>query len=212
MSLYRNYFKRPLDLIISFFAIIFLLPIFLLLGILIKVESKGPIFFTQTRVGKNKKIFKIWKFRSMLTFEESVHPDGSEIPNYDRITKVGSFLRKYSLDELPQLINIFLGDMSIIGPRPTLEYQVKKYNSFQEMRLQVRPGLTGLAQVNGRNNLTWNEKINYDVQYVKTLTFILDIKIFFKTFSVILNSNDNKFTKHDELSKHSGSVQDDIKK
>lgn len=208
--MYKKYIKRLLDVIISLLAIFILSPIILIICIAIKLESKGPALFTQTRVGKNSKIFKIFKFRSMLTFEESYYEDGTPISNYDRITKVGKVLRKTSLDELPQLFNIFKGDMSLIGPRPTLEYQVEKYDNYQMKRLFVLPGLTGNAQVNGRNNLSWNEKIRYDVEYVENLTFILDLKIFFKTFSVLIKPNDNKFIKHDEISKHDSDVEKDV--
>lgn len=210
--MYNNYFKRPLDVFLSLFSLIVLSPIFLIIILFIKIDTNGPAFFRQTRVGKDKKIFKIWKFRSMLTFEDSFYSDGTEISNYDRITKVGKFLRNSSLDELPQLINILVGDMSTIGPRPTLEYQVEKYDAHQIKRLDVRPGLTGWAQVNGRNTLTWEEKINYDVEYVENLTLLNDIKIFLKTFNVLLKSEDNKFTKHDELSKHDGAVEEDVNK
>lgn len=209
--MYRK-IKRPLDLLISLISLLVLSPLFILIILSIKLDTKGPAFFRQTRVGRNNKTFKIWKFRSMLTFEESYYDDGTEIPNYDRVTRIGSLLRKTSLDELPQLVNVIVGDMSLIGPRPTLEYQVEKYDEFQAKRLNVRPGLTGLAQVNGRNTLSWEEKINYDVKYVENLTLKNDIIIFFKTFKVLFRSDDNKFIKHDRLSEHSGSVEEDVNK
>lgn len=209
--MYRNYFKRFIDFAASGIGLILLSPIFLIVTILIKIDSKGPALFTQKRVGKEGKEFKIFKFRTMLTFEESFYPDGSPIENYDRITKVGNILRKASIDELPQLINILIGDMSIVGPRPTLSYQVEKYDSNQKRRLDVRPGLTGLAQVNGRNSLSWEQKIQFDLDYVNNITFIKDISIILKTFIVVLKSEKIEFVAHDEISKHSGDVREDVK-
>lgn len=208
--MYKFFLKRIFDFFFSLLSLIVLSPLFFLIFLAIKIDSKGPIFFNQTRVGKDGNLFKVFKFRSMLTFEESFYDDGTPISNYDRITKVGDFLRKTSLDELPQLANILIGDMSLIGPRPTLEYQVEKYNDYQKKRLLVRPGLTGWAQINGRNNLSWEEKINYDVEYVKNVGFLFDLKIFIKTFRVLLKSDDNGFKKPDKLSQHEGSVNDDV--
>jgi len=210
VNFYSVFLKRFLDIFISLSAIIILSPLFIIIILSIKIDSTGPVFFRQTRVGRKGDKFKIWKFRSMLIFEESFYSDGTEISNYNRITKVGNFLRKTSLDELPQLINILVGDMSLIGPRPTLEYQVERYNNFQLKRLEVRPGLTGLAQINGRNSLTWKEKIDYDVSYVENLSLILDLKIFLKTFVVLLRQEDNKFISPDELSAHKGTVEEDV--
>lgn len=210
--MYNTIIKRVLDLLISIVSIIVLSPIFLIIMMAIKLESKGPVFFSQSRVGKDGIKFKVHKFRSMLTFEESFYSDGTPIENYDRITKVGNLLRKSSLDELPQIFNILKGEMSLVGPRPTLEYQVEKYNEFQKKRLLVRPGLTGWAQVNGRNSLSWEEKIKFDVEYVEYLSLKLDLTIIFKTFGVLFKANDNSFTKPDELSKHDGKVEDDVNK
>ena len=147
----------------------------------------------------------------MLTFEDSFYEDGTPMENYERITKIGNILRKTSLDELPQLINVLIGDMSIVGPRPTLLYQVEKYDSNQMMRLKVRPGLTGLAQINGRNNLTWEEKIKYDLVYLEQISFLTDLKIIIKTIPVVLKCEKVEFTSPDEISKHSGELIDDIK-
>ena len=149
--MYRKYFKRFIDLTVSGISLILLFPIFIIVIISIKVDSNGPALFTQKRVGKEGKEFKIFKFRTMLTFEDSFYPDGSPIENYDRITKVGNILRKTSIDELPQLINIFIGDMSIVGPRPTLSYQVEKYDDNQARRLKVKPGLTDKVRILGVN-------------------------------------------------------------
>jgi len=210
--MYRKHLKRFIDVTASGISLILLSPIFLIFIVLIKIDSKGPALFTQKRVGKEGKEFKIYKFRTMLTFEDSFYPDGSPIENYDRITKVGNILRKTSIDELPQLINIFIGDMSIVGPRPTLSYQVEKYDDNQARRLKVKPGLTGLAQVNGRNSLSWEQKIQYDIDYVENITFLSDLKIILKTFVVVFKSEKIDFIAHDEISKHGGDVRDDVSK
>lgn len=208
--MYRKYFKRLVDILGSLFTLSLLSPLFVLIAVAIKINSKGPVFFTQKRVGLNKREFKIFKFRTMLTLENSYYKDGSPIENYDRITSVGRILRKTSLDEIPQIINILIGEMSIIGPRPTLLYQVEKYNSNQMKRLEVKPGLTGLAQVNGRNSLSWEEKINYDLKYVNNISFIGDTIIVLKTILVLFKSDTVEFKAHDEISKHAGDVRDDI--
>lgn len=210
--MYEKFFKRLIDIVVSGLGIIILFPFFVIVACLIKIDSKGPVFFTQKRVGRYKRDFKIYKFRTMLTFEDSFYPDGSPIQNYDRITKVGNILRKTSIDELPQLINIFIGDMSIVGPRPTLSYQVERYDSNQVRRLNVRPGLTGLAQINGRNSLSWEQKIQYDLDYIDNITFLNDIKIILKTFVVVFKIEKVDFVVHDEISEHLGDVRDDVSK
>ncbi|HHX70950.1 MAG TPA: sugar transferase [Gallicola sp.] len=208
--MYKKYFKRFIDVTVSGLSLILLFPIFLIIAVLIKIDSRGPILFTQKRVGEKGRVFRIFKFRTMLTFEDSFYPDGSPIENYDRITKIGKILRKTSIDELPQLINIFIGDMSIVGPRPTLLYQVEKYDEYQARRLDVKPGLTGLAQVNGRNSLSWEQKIQYDIDYVNNITFLNDLKIILKTFVVVFKSKEIEFVSHDEISKHAGDVREDV--
>src|SRR5690554_6223876 len=208
--MYKKLLKRPFDLIFSLVMLILLFPLFIVISIIIQIDSRGPIFFTQTSVGKNEKKFNILKFRTMKTIKDSYYKDGTEMNHEDRVTRVGRILRKISFDELPQLINILLGTMSIIGPRPTLPYQVVKYNDYQKQRLLVRPGVTGLAQVNGRNNLTWNEKIDFDIKYINKLTLFNDIKIFLKTFLVVLKKDNVKFKKHDDISQHEGSTIKDI--
>ncbi|WP_391207670.1 sugar transferase [Psychrobacillus sp. L4] len=208
--IYKKYLKRVMDIICSGLALLILSPIFLIIALTIRLDTRGPVIFTQKRVGKDKEPFNIYKFRTMLTFEDSFYEDGTPIENYDRKTKVGNFLRKTSLDELPQLINIFIGDMSIVGPRPTLLYQVEKYNSTQARRLEVRPGLTGHAQVSGRNSLSWDEKIQCDLDYVNRITFLRDFKIILKTILVVLKTEKVEFTKPDEISKHSGDIRKDI--
>lgn len=208
--MYKKYFKRFIDVTVSGLSLILLFPIFLIIVVLIKIDSRGPILFTQKRVGEKGRLFRIFKLRTMLTFEDSFYPDGSPIENYDRITKIGKILRKTSIDELPQLINIFIGDMSIVGPRPTLLYQVEKYDEYQARRLDVKPGLTGLAQVNGRNSLSWEQKIQYDIDYLNNITFLNDLKIILKTFVVVFKSREIEFVSHDEISKHAGDVREDV--
>lgn len=180
-------FKRCLDIIFSFLAIVILSPLLLLLSLLVKCTSKGPVLFKQTRVGKRKKNFKIWKFRSMRT-EAPQYAATRDLEDPDvYITKFGRFIRKTSLDELPQLFNILSGKMSFIGPRPTIPEEVElieereKYNVYA-----VRPGLTGLAQVHGRDELTDETKGRLDGIYVQKISFFLDIKIFFKTILYVL--------------------------
>lgn len=209
--MYEKFLKRLIDVVVSGLVIMIFSPLFIIIALLIKIDSKGPVFFTQNRVGYRKAEFKIYKFRTMLTFEDSFYPDGTPIENYDRITKIGSILRKTSIDELPQLLNILIGQMSIVGPRPTLSYQVEKYDKNQLRRLNVLPGLTGLAQVNGRNSLSWSKKIEYDLEYVDNVTFINDMKIVLKTFSVVFRREQVKFVAHDNISKHEGNVVDDVK-
>lgn len=210
MNFYEKFIKRCIDLVASSLGLVILSPLFFIVAALIKLDSKGPIFFTQDRVGTEGKLFKIFKFRTMRTFEESFNPDGSEMENYSRITKVGKWLRKTSIDELPQLINIALGNMSIVGPRPTLPYQAERYTEHQRKRLKVKPGLTGLAQVNGRNSLSWEEKIEYDIKYTEIISLLTDIRIILKTIPVILKAEKQEFIKHDAISKHQNNVLKDV--
>lgn len=161
--------------------------------LLIKSTSEGPVFFKQERLGKNGKVFKIIKFRTMIDNAEQIGTGVITFENDPRITKVGSFLRKTSLDELPQLINVLKGDMSIVGPRPPVPYHPKKYEEYSEYekkRFNVKPGITGYAQVNGRNNLTWEQRINMDVYYVDNRSFLLDLKIIILTMVKVLKRED----------------------
>lgn len=191
------FIKRFFDIVISVLGIIILSPLLLIVSILIKIESKGPIIFKQERIGKNGKVFDIYKFRSMKLDSEK---DGVyESKNDKRVTRIGRIIRKLSIDELPQFLNIIKGDMSIIGPRPTLAYhpwKIDEYTDFQKQRFNVRPGVTGWAQVNGRKDVEWNKRIELDVYYVGNISFVFDVKIFFKTiFKVIFmknNYNKNK--------------------
>lgn len=178
--------KRAFDIFVSLFFIIFftVIPVFIIIPIVIKLTSKGPAVFTQIRAGKGGKLFTMYKFRTMIV--ERYDKDGNEIMSEDRITKVGKFLRKTSLDELPQLFNILNGTMSIVGPRPMLDYQVSRCEGEEFLRFEVKPGMTGLAQAMGRNNLSWPERIQYDIEYVKKFTFWFDIVIIFKTVLMVL--------------------------
>lgn len=170
--------KRIFDISISTVLLFFLSPLLLIIYILVKLSIKGEAFFLQDRVGKNNRIFKIIKFKTMRDIRDKT---GTYLPDYKRITKLGEFLRELSLDELPELINVLKGDMSLVGPRPLLIQYLELYDDDQIRRHEVLPGITGLAQVNGRNNLKWSEKFNYDVWYVDNWSFWLDIKILFKT-------------------------------
>ena len=194
--------KRIFDIVSSFALILVLtvIPVLLIIAIAIKVTSKGPVVFKQERIGKDGKAFYIYKFRTMLIPEESYDKDGNPLGNYERITKVGAFLRKTSLDELMQLFNVLNGTMSVIGPRPTLRYQVEKYTDEQRRRLEMRPGITGWAQVNGRNDLSWAEKIRYDIEYIDNFSIWMDIKILFKTVGIVFGRKGIEFTKNDAIS------------
>lgn len=177
--------KRLFDIIASTILLITLLPLILLIVIAVKFESKGPALFKQDRVGLNGKIFVIFKFRSMLDGAINMGSGICVVEKDPRITRVGSILRKLSLDELPQLLNVLKGEMSLVGPRPTLPYQVERYDEKQRLRLLMKPGITGWAQVNGRNKLTWPEKISLDIWYVENWTLWLDMKILLKTILVV---------------------------
>ena len=181
--MYEKIFKRIFDFLISLVAIICLSPVFIVLIILGAVKMKGNPFFTQQRPGKNEKIFKLIKFRTMTCETDE---NGELLPDEQRLTKYGVFLRSTSLDELPEFFNILKGDMSFVGPRPLLVKYLPLYNEEQKRRHNVRPGLTGLAQVNGRNSLTWEQKFEDDVKYVETVSLILDIKILFRTVLTVL--------------------------
>ena len=177
--------KEIFDKVVALIALIILLPLFLVAAVFIKIDSNGPVFFMQERAGKNEKIFKTFKFRTMVVGADE-KTKGVYIDKVNPyVTKIGKFLRRSGIDELPQVINVLKGDMSFVGPRPTLEYQIKKYNDFQKKRLLIKPGITGWALVNGRNLLTWPERIKLDVWYVGHWSFWLDMKILFKTVWVV---------------------------
>lgn len=181
--MYSKFVKRPMDFLLSICALIVLFPVLLILIILGAIKMKGNPFFTQLRPGKNEKIFKLIKFRTM-TNERDI--EGNLLSDKKRLTRYGKFLRATSLDELPELINILKGDMSIVGPRPLLVQYLPLYNERQKLRHTVRPGLTGFAQVNGRNTITWEQKFEDDVTYIENISFSGDMKIIFKTVISVL--------------------------
>ena len=170
-------FKEAFDRAIAIIALIILSPLFIIISVLIKLDSRGPVFFVQERAGVKGKLFNSIKFRTMMHKAAECGLGLNVKDGDERITRVGRFLRAWSLDELPQLINVLKGDMSIVGPRPTLQYQVELYNDFQRKRLLVKPGITGWAQVNGRNAISWEQKFALDVWYVDHQSFWLDIRI-----------------------------------
>lgn len=186
------FFKRLIDIVGSSVGILLFFPVLIILTIAIKLEDGGPVFFKQKRVGHNGKIFEIYKFRSMTTDAEKIKAtlmDQNEVEgamfkmkNDPRVTHVGKFIRRHSLDELPQFFNVFMGDMSLVGPRPPLIDEVSKYTEYQKQRLLVKPGLSGLWQVSGRNNLSFSEMVDLDLKYIENRTILLDIKIIMKTF------------------------------
>lgn len=180
---YEKYIKRPQDFICALLALIVLSPVLMVVAILIRIKLGSPVIFAQERPGLNEKIFKLYKFRSM---SEEKDKDGNLLPDEKRLGHFGKVLRSTSLDELPELINILKGDLSVCGPRPLLVRYLGRFDEYQSRRHEVRPGLTGLAQVNGRNAVSWEKRLNYDVQYVDNVTFLGDWVIIFKTiFSVL---------------------------
>lgn len=180
--MYKNFIKRFLDVLLSFLGLLLLSPVFLAVTIGLFIANDGKPFFVQNRPGKNGMIFKIIKFKTM---NDKKNAEGNLLSDSERLTTIGSLVRKTSVDEIPQLINVLLGDMSLIGPRPLLEEYLILYNTFQKQRHEVRPGITGWAQVNGRNAISWEQKFEYDVWYVTHLSFILDLKIIFMTIKKV---------------------------
>lgn len=187
MVMYRKYIKRFLDIIISLTGLIILSPIMLVVAILVRCKLGTPVIFHQDRPGYQEKVFKLCKFRSMTDERDA---EGNLLPDEVRLTKFGKMLRATSLDELPELWNILKGDMSLIGPRPLLVKYLPLYNEFQKHRHDVKPGLTGWAQVNGRNSISWEERFEMDVYYVNNQSFLLDLKILFKTVAVVFKHSD----------------------
>lgn len=186
MILYKTIVKPIIDILASLILILTSSPIFIgILAILI-VMNRGNPFFTQKRIGKNLKLFKVYKFKTMNDNKDSF---GSLLPDKDRLTRVGKFIRNTSMDEIPQLINVLKGDMSLIGPRPLLPEYVPYYNENQIGRHNVKPGITGLAQVNGRNDISWEKRFEYDINYVNTISMRLDLKILWKTIYKVLKSD-----------------------
>lgn len=186
--------KRILDVIISLIGLIVLSLFLVLVAITIKLESEGPVVFKQKRLGKNGKVFEIYKFRTMVVGAEHTGSGVYSTKDDPRVSRVGKILRKLSIDELPQFLNIIKGDMSLIGPRPPLTYHpwpLEDYTDEQKKRFSVRPGVTGWAQINGRKELSWERRIEYDVEYVENISFLFDLKIFFKTIIKILTMEGN---------------------
>lgn len=187
ISLYEKYFKRLLDIILSGVALIVLAPILIIVAILVRIKLGSPILFKQQRPGKNEEIFNMCKFRSMTDEKDE---NGNLLPDSERLPKFGQMLRSTSLDELPELYNILKGDMSIVGPRPQLIRDMVFMTPEQRKRHEVRPGLTGWAQVNGRNNISWEDKLSYDLVYLENITFLNDLKIIFMTISSVIRKED----------------------
>jgi len=183
--MYRQFFKRFLDFTFAVVGIVILSPLFLLITLLLTIANADNPFFTQTRPGKDARLFKVIKFKTM---NEKKDAAGNQLPDAMRITPVGKFIRKTSLDEIPQLINVLKGDMSLIGPRPLLIEYLPRYSHEQARRHKVKPGITGWAQVNGRNAISWEQKFKYDVYYVDHCSFLLDVKILFMTVVKVFQS------------------------
>ena len=183
--MYKNFIKPVIDFVLALVGFLFLSPVFVLVMIGLFVANDGKPFFFQLRPGKYGKIFKIIKFKTMTDKKDE---NGNLLPDADRLTKIGSFVRKTSLDEIPQLLNVIKGDMSLVGPRPLLPKYLELYNDFQRRRNEVKPGITGWAQVNGRNSISWEKKFEYDVWYVDNVSFLLDIKILIMTVLKVVKS------------------------
>ena len=181
--MYKIFFKPLLDFVLSFLGLIISSPIFLVVFIALLFANKGKVFFLQNRPGKNEEIFKIIKFRTMNNKRDA---HGNLLPDVERLTTIGKLVRKTSLDEIPQLINVLLGNMSLIGPRPLLPEYLPLYNDFQKKRHLIKPGITGWAQINGRNAVDWEKKFMFDVWYVENMSFLLDLQIMFLTLKKVL--------------------------
>ena len=194
--MYNDFGKRFFDFIFSLMFIILFFWLYLLLFIAVKHYLGSPVFFRQVRPGKNETLFNLYKFRTMSDKKDD---KGNLLPDCDRVTKLGSWLRNTSLDELPQMFNILKGDMSFIGPRPLLVRYLPYYNEKERLRHSVRPGLSGLSQVNGRNNLDWETRFSYDIQYAQNISLSLDLEIFFKTIYKVLNKKDVVIRENNQL-------------
>ena len=193
-GIYEKYFKRPFDLIVSLIAFVVLLPLLMIVALMVRVKLGRPVIFKQQRPGLNEKIFTLYKFRTMTDKKDD---QGIILPDSERLTKFGKILRSTSIDELPGLLNILRGDMSLVGPRPLLVEYLKLYNAEQKKRHDVRPGLTGYAQINGRNEISWEDKFKLDLIYVKNVTFVKDVVIILKTvFKVVKREGINSFNSH----------------
>ena len=185
--MYRKFFKRFLDIIISLIFILCFWWLYLIIAILVRMKLGSPVLFKQDRPGLNEKIFKMYKFRTMTDEKDK---NGILLSDAERLTKFGKFLRSTSLDEIPELWNVLKGEMSLVGPRPLLVSYLTKYNEYEKRRHEVRPGITGWAQINGRNNTTWEERFKNDIYYVESISFKLDLKIIIKTILKVLKRSD----------------------
>lgn len=199
--MYKLFFKRVIDFLLALIALLLLSPIFIIILVLLTIYNAGKPFFFQVRPGQNERIFKVIKFKTMNDKKDS---KGELLPDSIRLTRVGKFVRKTSLDEIPQLLNVLRGDMSLIGPRPLLVEYLPLYNDKQKRRHSVKPGITGLAQVSGRNAISWKRKFEYDVQYVDNMSFLLDVKIFFRTFLKVFKSEGINSTNNITMEKFKG--------
>ena len=199
--MYKDLLKPLLDFLLALVLIVLFLPLMLVLGVLIFLTMGSPILFRQARPGKDEKIFRIYKFRTM---SQSKDEKGELLEDKERLTKLGAFIRSLSLDELPQLFNILKGEMSFIGPRPLLIEYLELYDETQKQRHDVKPGISGLAQVNGRNSISWKEKLAYDISYTKEISFLLDMKILLKTIQKVLSRKDISGEEHVTSEKFNG--------
>jgi undecaprenyl phosphate N,N'-diacetylbacillosamine 1-phosphate transferase len=199
--MYKNYIKRFIDFIMALIALIFLSPIFIIITIGLLFANQGRPFFLQQRPGKNERILTIVKFKTMNDMKDEM---GNLLSDAERLTKIGAFVRKTSLDEIPQLLNVIKGDMSLIGPRPLLPSYLPLYNEFQKRRHDVRPGITGWAQINGRNAISWKDKFELDIFYVENVSFLLDLKIILTTVMNVIQSKDINQADHATISKFDG--------
>ncbi|WP_274531979.1 sugar transferase [Aminobacterium colombiense] len=208
-GIYRRFFKRPMDFFLSLTALIILSPVLVIIGLLVRIKLGSPVIFKQERPGLNEKIFTMYKFRTMTDEKDE---NGKLLPDSTRLTTFGRILRSTSLDELPELFNVLKGDMSLVGPRPLLPEYVPLYNKQQRKRLSVLPGITGWAQVNGRNALTWEEKFKLDTWYVENWNLILDLKIIAKTIQAIIKREGISAQGEATMPRFTGSVLTEISK
>lgn len=185
--MYKKIYKRIIDFILAFLGILILLPVFIIISLILLIVNQGNPFFFQKRPGKDEKIFTLVKFKTMKDIRDK---QGNLLPDMVRLTKIGAFIRRFSLDEIPNLLNVLIGDMSLIGPRPLFIEYLPLYNEKQSRRHEVSPGITGWAQINGRNTISWKQKFDLDIWYIDNLSFQLDIKIFFLTLIKIFNTED----------------------
>nr|WP_218847016.1 sugar transferase [Winogradskyella forsetii] len=207
MNIYKNIIKRICDFMAALIGLLIVFPLLLTLIIVLAISNNGKPFFYQTRTGINGKLFTIIKLKTM---NDKTDKDGNLLPVIYRITKMGNFCRKYSLDEIPQLINILKGDMSLVGPRPLLPKYLPLYNKQQNRRHEVIPGITGWAQVNGRNAISWEEKFEFDVYYVDNQSFLLDLKIIFKTIDKVISRKDVNNSDNDDMPIFTGTKESNI--